>query len=596
MTIQRFLSPHRLILWLLPWVTAVSLLAVFAWIETRALIAEAERLLIAGEGSAAEQRLAGLARLPGLRAEARAGLELALALGGAGTVADGKAADRADLDGDGGFRAFDLALITRAAFDRGDFGAVLRLDALATSRGLPPQPWITLAARIEQGAPPETAKKTEARAALMAPPARSVLARRVRAHLDSPQQGIVLRSRDGRRLGVLSDGAVQAAPGLDARWLPNQLTELEELLPHAGSIRTSLDLELMEAAAGAFGRFRGSIVLVDPWTGEILAAVSDRKTRRRDRGTPALEQFREPASISKLITTAAYLRQGLDPEARLAGMACRGHESYAGERLYCPVIAGRLLGLDRAMAVSCNVAFAELAEDMGRGPLLEELRRFGFDRPLGPFAGGRIVTPYGDERQLADMAIGLEATELTPLHAALVAATVATGGDLVEPTLLRGVDGRLGLHPRTLRDPSVTRVLEPEHAETLRRSMVAVAQRGTGQRMRTHGFPVAMKTGTASHPQYGFHVNYVGFGPLPEARVAFCVRITHQATSRRVRAAATEVTRRLFRRLRTVSRQRGWQTPSRSRLTESAQAPQRLAERRDARAPGVVGESARAGR
>ena len=32
------------------------------------------------------------------------------------------------------------------------------------------------------------------------------------------------------------------------------------------------------------------------------------------------------------------------------------------------------------------------------------------------------------------------------------------------------------------------------------------------------GFPVAMKTGTASHPSHGFHVNYIGYGPLPDAR------------------------------------------------------------------------------
>ena len=80
-------------------------------------------------------------------------------------------------------------------------------------------------------------------------------------------------------------------------------------------------------------------------------------------------------------------------------------------------------------------------------------------------------------------------------------------------------------------------------------------------RVRTRGFPVAMKTGTASDPRYGFHVNYIGFGPLPEARVAFCVRITHQGTSRRVRMAAVEVTARLLRKLRAVSKKRGWDTP-----------------------------------
>ena len=545
MTLQRLLTPHRLVLWLLPWAAVILLLAVFVWTESSWRVHRAHELLVAGECSEAGRMLGSLERLPLVGPKAAAGVRIADTVRGL---------QSAEAPG-GDFSAFDLSLITRAAFTRGDFDAVLRLTDLASTVGLPSQPWIALAAQIEQGS------FTGQPAPLATPPVPSVLAERIVAHLADPESGVVLRARDGRRLATLEDGELAAAPGLDARLLPRQLAELASSQREAGSIRTSLDLELSEAAAGAFGRFRGSIVLVDPWSGEVLAAVSDRKTHRREIGTPALEQYREPASISKLITTAAYLRAGRDPDARLASMACRGHESYSGQRLYCPVIAGKLLGLNRAMAVSCNVAFAELAEDIGRRPLLDELRRFGFDRPLGRFAGGHIVAPYGDDRQLADMAIGLEATELTPLHAALVAATVATGGELPEPTLLRGIDGRLGLHPRDLGGEDATRVLDEGHAAILHRSMVAVAERGTGQRMKTFGFPVAMKTGTASHPRHGFHVNYIGFGPLPEARVAFCVRITHQATSRKVRAAATEVTRRLFRRLRTISRNRGWQDP-----------------------------------
>ena len=67
-----------------------------------------------------------------------------------------------------------------------------------------------------------------------------------------------------------------------------------------------------------------------------------------------------------------------------------------------------------------------------------------------------------------------------------------------------------------------------------------------------------MKTGTASHPQHGFHVNYIGIGPMPDARVAWSVRITHQPTSRKVRTAAREVTRRLLRNLDRIAERRGW--------------------------------------
>ena len=420
-------------------------------------------------------------------------------------------------------------------------------------------PLLELAARIESG---EAVTVSRAAFSPSGSLPNGTLARRVAEHLSAPESGVLLRSRDGRTLARLQDGELEVAPDIDARLVPRALADLE-VDRGAHTLHTSLDIELSEIAFRAFGRFRGSIVLLDPWTGEILAAVSDRRTHKRVEGTPAFEQMREPASISKLITTAAYLRAGGDPDARLSRMACRGHLSYDGQRLYCPVIAGKLRGLDRAMAISCNVAFAELATEIGRPALLEELRLFGFDGALGTrlggrFASGQIVAPRGDLRQLADLAIGLEATDVTPLHAALMAAVVGNGGELPEPTLVRAADGRLGLHPRLFEPAPRRPVLDPAHADVLRQSMRAVAERGTGMRMRTRGFPVAMKTGTASHPSHGFHVNYIGFGPLPHARVAFAVRITNQGTSRRVRAAATEVTARLLRGLRSVSRQRGW--------------------------------------
>lgn len=543
----RFL--RRLVLWLLPVSIAGTLFLGWQWAEESAALDRAHELLVAGNYEAAREGLEPLRDSPFVGTAARAGIWIAHAF--AETEAEGPTPD---------VEPFSLPLITRAAFDRGEFGTVLRLTELAETVGSPTVPLLTAAAKVEAGKPVEAT--VEASVATTPPPVSSLLVDRLRQHLADPAaEGTQIFARDDALLGRVVEGELDPASRLRPELLPRTLVALSQQYPDAPSIRTSLDLELAEAAYSAFGRYRGSIVLLDPRTGEILAAVSDRRTHRQG-GTAAFEQYREPASISKLITTAAYLRSGRDADARLGEMSCRGHESYSGERLYCPVIAGRLLGLDRAMAVSCNVAFASLAVEIGRPRLLEELRRFGFEQPLGAFPGGQILEAVGDDRQLADLAIGLDDTALTPLHAALLASVVANGGYLPEPSLVHSTDGRLGLHPRLLEPRSIRRVLEPEWIEPLRDSMEAVVRQGTGMRVRTPGFPVAMKTGTASHPLHGFHVNYIGYGPLPNARVAFAVRITHQATSRQVRMAAAEVTARLLRNLRRISRQRDWQNDS----------------------------------
>jgi len=360
----------------------------------------------------------------------------------------------------------------------------------------------------------------------------------------------IVRDRRGRRVGHLAgEGSLVLDPGVDPAWVPRALVISLSLLPPSPArrgLRLGLDLELSRLAQSVLHGRQGSIVLLDPHTGAILAAVSDPRTAARG-GTPAFDDWREPASISKVLTTAAALRAGLDPDAEIARMTCTGSERYRGGILWCPHAAGALGGLDRAMAWSCNVAFANLGVRVGREALLDELRQWGFDRgvlglgPGGLAPSGRIVQAAGSERQLADLSIGLEATTLTPLHAALLAAVIGDGGRMPEPYLLEAEQGPLGLVARPFPRPPAREVIDPAWVGVLARSMTAVARYGTGAGVAPPGLPVAMKTGVGATWRLGYHANYIGVAPWPEARIAFCVRITHQPTSRHVSRTAREV-------------------------------------------------------
>jgi len=139
--------------------------------------------------------------------------------------------------------------------------------------------------------------------------------------------------------------------------------------------------------------------------------------------------------------------------------------------------------------------------------------------------------------------------DVTPLHAALLAAVVANGGRLPEPRLVTATTGPLALAGADDPPPPGREVIEPAVARRLRRAMEAVTRYGTAAGLAPPGFAVAMKTGTAAEYRKGYHVNYIGFGPLPDARLAFCVRVTHRPTSPAVTRAARDVTRRLLARL-----------------------------------------------
>jgi len=379
--------------------------------------------------------------------------------------------------------------------------------------------------------------------------------------LDSRGLGSKLRqaleARDAGAVTLLFDrrGELAATVGRDGRLratseaAPFLAGALERLGPAPGrpAVRLAIDLGLSRFALDALGKTRGSIVLLEPCTGSVLAAVSDARTAASE-GAAAFEQRRKPASIAKLLTAAAAYRAGLDSDAEIKRMTCTGVGRYGGQALWCAFPAGPLEGLDHALAVSCNLAFANLGVRIGAERLLEEHRLWGFDAGGDEWLGaaGRVHTRPRTPLEVADLSIGLEMTDVTPLHAALLAAVVADDGHLHEPRLLLGPCGGLGLTDEP-RPPHAGHVAtSPAIARRLRKAMQAVAASGTGAGLAPASFPVGMKTGTAAAPGQGYHVNYIGLGPLPEPTVAFCVRVTHERSNPAVTRAARNVTRRLL--------------------------------------------------
>ena len=391
----------------------------------------------------------------------------------------------------------------------------------------------------------------------------------------------LLFDRRGRPLGSIGDDrSLTLEDGLPTGLVPPELAT--HLLPPAlqppglaaagpaamtastagdRALRLTIDRAWSEAAVRALGREEGAIAILEVPSGAVLAAVSNRnrRSRWRARGDSVLDP-REPASIAKLITTTAAMRAGLDPDDEIANMTCRGSVLMDGERLYCSAIGGRLRGLTRAMATSCNVAFARLAMDVGDRAMVEEYERYGF--VIGGARGEAVprnavgvVHEYRHPgKRLGDLSIGLEEASITPLGAAVFAATLSDGLRR-EPRFVLQADGLLGISPRTpvANDPEAVAVLDPSWLPALHESMRAVVSPGgTANRVAPRRLRVAMKTGTARGPDKPFHVNYAGFFPSgggQPPRYAFAVRVTGQPTSARVRRAGYAVTNRLLRAL-----------------------------------------------
>ncbi len=530
----------RTLFWSLPLLLLAACLAWHEQLRQRRLLSEAVGLLLSGDVERASASLRFLSRSLFAPGQAQVPALMAAALLGENVTERLPAAAQ--------FRASGSRLLLYRFLIEGEFDACLRLARLLERAGDPDGSLFASAVLIEQAKPAEAAQllhrlDREVRESWLGVRLEETL------QLLSLDTLLVVEDRRGTRLGrITREGLFEPARPEYRNLLPTEAIQQLCRDEASRSVRLTLDLELSRRVAAALHPFRGSIVVLEPETGRLLAAVSDPRTLRREPDA-ALHQMREPASIAKLITASAGLRAGWDVDRDIAHLRCRGVAHYGGSPLYCAYSAGRLSGLDEAMAVSCNIAFANVGTALGWDRMAAEFERFGFGRP--PAAGmdfGRVLERSGGLRTLADLSIGLECSEITPVHAALLAAVFANRGALPEPELRLARDGILRLSLRPVAPQPAARLVEAAHADIIRESMLAVtAPGGTAYQVAPPEFPAAIKTGTGATPGLGYHTNYIGFAPVDRPQFAFAVRVTGVLTSKAARQATYEVTRRLLR-------------------------------------------------
>jgi peptidoglycan glycosyltransferase len=155
---------------------------------------------------------------------------------------------------------------------------------------------------------------------------------------------------------------------------------------------------------------------------------------------------------------------------------------------------------------SCNIPFAQLAVEVGWDAMIRGVADWGVGEPVPidlprPAAStfGSVVDPEQNIPLLAIRGFGQNEDQMVPLHMAMVASTVANGGQMMKPYVVqetRDHDGNV-LASTT---PSVWKTpITPETATTMQGLMLSVAERGTASCCiaLANGIPVAAKTGTA---------------------------------------------------------------------------------------------------
>ncbi len=289
----------------------------------------------------------------------------------------------------------------------------------------------------------------------------------------------------------------------------------------------------------------GTILMVNPSTGEILALVNEpsfEPTERRSWKSSALrnravtDQF-EPGSTFKLVTLAAVLEEQIADSSSIF-YAEKGVMNFGKFRIRDTSKHGWLT-LKQFFAYSSNIVAAKLGIELGEETFYNYCRAFNFGATTGVElpgeASGRLRSPSAwSERSLATMAMGQEIS-VTCLQLAMAYAAVANDGILMRPNIIKRIEDGEG---RTLKEWAprrVRRVLSSSTCRTIRELLATAVDEGTGRNAGVDWCRVGGKTGTAQKyslrtGSYSLFVgSFIGLVPAENSRIVCLVVLDEPA-------------------------------------------------------------------
>ncbi len=329
-----------------------------------------------------------------------------------------------------------------------------------------------------------------------------------------------------------------------------------------GGVELTLRASMQEAAAAALGDRKGAVVALDAKTGAILALYSSpsfdpNALASRDAGevqdayatldadpknpmlNRTISERYAPGSTFKVLTAIALIENGIaNPDTRMDSPVST---TLPGTNTEVSNIESSTCGdgkptLTEAFARSCNTTFVLASEKLTTQQLTDVTKRFGFGHeqeiPLTVIPS--VFPADADSAQLAMSSIGQYTVQATPMQMAQVAQTIANGGQMMSPYLIKQI---VDADNQTIRKTKATEAGRPISADTASKvtgMMQAVVSQpyGSGTPMALPNVSVAAKTGTAETGE-GDRANAwaIGFAPADNPQIAFAVIVEGDETN-----------------------------------------------------------------
>lgn len=344
----------------------------------------------------------------------------------------------------------------------------------------------------------------------------------------------------GDRNGAISASAVAnysaAMAGFD---LINGVYNTEGV---GGSTQLTISADVQNTALSAMKGRKGTVAVYNYKTGEILCAVTTPTYDPDNVPDIAGDETGEfdgvyvnrflqsayvPGSIFKIVTVAAALET--DPEILEGTFTCRGILEYGTEAVTCEKTHGKQ-DIRLAFANSCNCAFAQIAEKLGKTAMVKQVKKFGLTEPL-EFDGVKTRSGNFDVSEAAPVSfawscIGQFNDLVNPARYMTFMGQIASGGQAAMPHIVSQVQSD-GKTTYAAKADKTDRIMSQETAQAVQDMMRNNVTAVYGD-WNFSGLNVCAKSGTSQlGGEETSNAMFAGFVQDEEYPLAFMVVVEH---------------------------------------------------------------------
>lgn len=336
-------------------------------------------------------------------------------------------------------------------------------------------------------------------------------------------------------------------PILIGNFLTNEARDGKDLVLNVDHTLQFIAERSLSFGISKYGAKAGSVIIMDPQTGGILALASYPNydqlkyfdyPKEYYRNPVVADQY-EPGSTFKVLVMAAAINEDLvkpDTECDI----CAGPISLGGfiirtwNNKYRPDSS-----MKDVIVHSDNTGMVFAGKKLGINKFYSYIENFGFgqttDIDLQDESSPEIrPKEVWKEIDLATSSFG-QGIAVTPIQMVRAVAAIANGGNLMEPHVVKEIkdyQGGFEIKPKVIR-----RVIKESTASMVKEMMVAAVEEGEAKFTKLKGFKVAGKTGTAQIPVAGHYdpnktiASFVGFAPADNPKFVMLVRYDEPSSS-----------------------------------------------------------------